>query len=843
MANRRVTRGRRVKYDKLEYAPSESSEATDVAGADDELRKSRIRDTNKEFARRMTLLQTWSEYWSDYTTREGEAYSKPDARAMLKKSKKIHCPIQTCRKAFTTIGGLRYHYARCNIERCFKCKVCNPPSELKTRGDLLRHMVRTHYDSLPDLNDDQKEIANLFLVSVGRNEKSTGRKTACDSESYASARTFVKSYNDLVTGSTNSETPDRRTFLDWQTFSRDWELLMSDLDRRRLCPPEYESVRFKSSTNASWHSLRAGESIVMDSDDVNSVIFYTGGVNTSVAWLPKPIGSKELPDREYLAISVRSCPMDKTVMYKDTKDMAGCIQFWSTTPTSGSPKTSLGSIGKPQLEFMVGHHYGVIPEMKWCPLGMSWDSPATKDSESCMPRLGLLALACGDGQIRIISVPHYAHLIKRSHHRPKRINDHLDTVPMFKVKPIATLMPPGVGSSTEFLSVACTSISWNVDDNQRLIAAGYSNGTVALYDLANCSPILLSDVDHRHIYRPYKMWLAHCLPVAAVGLLSNDIEKTLIATGGRDRHLKLWNSGDLNSCITFDRAPITRLVWDYRLRGVVTASEAAFTSFHNRVSYRYPIADGSAGITVSTHRATVWGLDNSIVTSALASADDAGEVFVSPTGRPGHKRTKSYFDTFSLYTLLPREDGKRLDSMRPHSISENGLTSILVLDENAHLTEISQLNNAEPDENNDEAPIDDDYTFAERTIVNKPAKFLLPDNQRAIETYSDFKDNFGLEFVEYDSKVPRKDQKLPEAWTRAGNSTNIYCDRVCDFPFSSIRNLSWSPNINSFSYLLSATHIGLCRIDRIKILELIYKNQLDSLRNSSASQAEQSSNS
>lgn len=849
MAKTRVTRGKRIKYDKLDYIPSESDEVSrdtdEVIGTDDDLRKSRIRDTNKEFARRMTLLQTWSDYWSDYTTREGEAYSKVEARAMIKKTKKIHCPIQACRKVFTTIGGLRYHYARCNIERCFKCKVCSPPSEYKTRGDLLRHMIRLHYEGLPDLNDDQKDIANSFLTSTGRTDKFKGRKSTGDPESQANAKTYVKSYSDLVANSTSFEALERRPFSLWKTFGRDWELLTTDLDRRRFCPPETESVRFKSSTKAHWHSIRTGDSIVMDSDGalLNSVIFFTGGVNSSAAWLPKPNRIKHEQHKEHIAIAVRSCPMDKSVLYKDSKDIAGSIQFWSTNLFSGNLRDFSGTTSKPQLEFMIGHHYGIISEMNWCPLGTSWEPPTDTKSTTCLPRLGLLALACGDGQIRIISVPHYDQLLLKNHPGPKRLNDHLDNIPMFKVKPIATLMPPGVGSSTDYQPVVCTSISWNVDDNQRLIAAGYSNGTVALFDLSNYSPILFSNTEHRHVYQPYKMWLAHCLPVVGVGLLSDDIERTLVATGSRDRHLKLWNSRDLNSCITFDRAPITRLVWDYRLRGIVAASEAAFTSFHNRVSYRYPVADGSAGITVSTHRATVWGLSNSIVTSALATADEAGEVFISPTGRPCHKRTKSYFDTFSLFTLLPRSDGKRTEKspssfMRPTTVSENGLTttSILMMSEHDQLIELPDNNNAEPDDINDEIPIDDDYTFAERPIANKPAKFLLPDDERAIDTYSDFKENFGLEFVEYDAKMPRKDQKLPEAWLRAGSASNIYCDRVCDYPFSSVKHLSWSPNINSFSFLLSATHVGLCRIDRVKVLELIYKGHLDNMSNTQISQ-------
>jgi WD40 repeat protein len=835
MEGRRVTRGKRVKYAKDdhvndEFEAPEEANLDDDALAEEDVRKSRIRDTNKEFAKRMAILQTWSEYWMDYTTREGEAYSKAEAKSILKRSKRISCPIESCKKAFTTIGGLRYHYARCNIERCFKCKVCTPHAELKTRGDLLRHMIRVHYDRLPPLKDEQEEIALAFLATDSRSERAKFRRSIFGDTESAQPRFYVKSYADLIASTFGQE--NGRPFNDWYARARDWDFIISDLDRRRFFPPEQTSVRFKTSKLSNYITLNIGESAVIGSEneDLHNYVFFTGGINTAAAWLPKKINIKCPLHIETMAIAVNSCSMDKSISYKDMKDVNGCIQFWTATLQSNNSQVMNVPTQKPNLEFMIGHNFGLISAMSWCPLGTSFDLASDPIQDGTLPRLGLLALACGDAQIRIISIPHLYCLKQMVPLVPMRGDEKRNAFPMFRAKPVATLMPPGIGISTDFQPIACTSLSWNIEDNQRLIVAGYSNGDVALFDLANSSPILYSSFDSRHIYQSYRKWQAHLLPVMGVGILSSDVERTLIASGGRDRLLRLWDSGDIESSLSFERAPITNLIWDYRLRGVVTASEAAFTSFVNRVSYRYPSVEGFSSVTVSVHRATVCGLDNSIITSSLVTSDEAGEVLIQPVGRPNQKRARNIQDTLSLYTLLPRSI-KEVD----HSTETGPVpseTNAITPSNNEMIDQTNENadpNNEDIDDANAEYQITDDYTFAERPVANKPAKILLPLDERAVDTYVDFKNHYVLEFVEYDDKPSRTSNNLPEAWTRASNPANIYCDRVCDYPFSSIKNVTWSPNVGSFSYLLSSTHVGFCRLDRVTVLENIYKGHIDTL--------------
>lgn len=816
-----------VELDDISHSPRNDSDDQEEA------RKSRIRDSNKEFARRMTILQTWSDYWSDFTTRDGEAYPQQQAKDIIKKTKKITCPIEKCNKSFTSIGGLKYHYARCNITRCFKCKVCNPFSEYSTRGEILRHMILSHYDDLPALNNEQKEIANSYLSCENRNEKSKKtRRISADTEASCNSQSLIKSYYDLQNRVFLSEDYSNRPYKDWQSFAKDWEVMSSEYERKQYYPPEFESVQFKSNKESGWKVLRAGESMNLLRDKKGAPIstaFYTGGINTASAWQPKshydPL-SNMTPD--LVAISVNACSMNQSLTYKDSQTLEGCVQFW----TVGSSTEGDGGNMKIELSYAIGHNYGTIFEMLWCPLGTSWQPQV--NTGDAISRSGLLALACGDGQIRILNIPHTNSLLDKVISRTAE--SILESIPFFKTRPIATLMPPGVGLSTDYQTTACKSISWSLESNQRFIAAGYTNGNVAMFDLANSSPILYLNADGQHIYQPLKSWIAHGAPVTGIAIVSTgSLEETLIATGSSDRQLKIWHPLDLNSFLTSDRAPITRISWDYRFRGIVTATDTAFTSFNNRVSYRYPIADGNHNVTVSAHRSTVWGLSNSVITNAIATSDGAGELFVMPQliNRSLHKRDRSILSTHSLYTLIPQT----LNNGQDKSITEycanapadefnRSAVNNESNDASAQAVLVNSTNN-EADENGLEA--DADFYMVEREIANKPTKFLLPIEHHPVESYSEFKDKFGLEFVGYNHTTTKPEAKLPESCIRAGDSKNIYCDRPCDYPFSSINNVSWSPNPSTFSHLLSITQIGLCRLDRVQIVEQVNKGYVDSI--------------
>lgn len=841
--NTRKNRPKRSKKETYERE-DDGGEASSCSEDLDEVRKSRIRDCNKEFARRMTILTTWSDHWRDYQTREGEAYPLLKAKEIMKRSKKITCPIESCKKAFTSIGGLRYHYARCNIEKSFRCIVCDPPEQVNTRGELLRHMILNHYNELPPLNDDQRKIANSYLSCESRVEKARkDKKISADTEPPISAQRLIKAFCDIQTRVFTSNYFDDRPFRDW--FSDDLEPITHEIQRMHYYPPESDSLKFKLSSSESWTSLKAGDSTKLCSDKrerTASLIFFTGGINTATAWLPKPPPqAHDEFKRDLIAVAVNCCSMDQSFTYRDSRDGEGCIQLWSVAEfvASNSPETKISNGASPKLcalDYMIAHEYGTIFEMLWCPLGTSYN-PETKFGLS---RAGLLALACGDGQVRIMSIPHTRQLVAKAQACSSLSSTSIiEAVPMFKTKPVAILLPPGIGPSTCQQAAACKSICWNLEDNQKLIVAGYANGNVAIFDLENSSPIIYLNSEGRHVYRPLKTWIAHGAPVTGVAMCGKTIQDMMIATGSIDRQLKIWNPSDPSTCLISDKAPITRILWDFRFRGIVSATDAAFTSFHNRVSYRYPVAEGNHSLTVSTHRSTVWGLDNSKVTNAIATSDGAGEVFILPqlVSRSALKRDRNFLGTHRLYSMVPRSLDDRCTAAVTEEPSSSTSPETNGVSTQDHVkVEIDQAGDeiaeqaAQQQEDEDGLEPGADFSKGERPVANKPTKFLLPIEHRPVETYSDFKVNYGLEFINYNPAPSKRDSTYQsESCIKANDIKDIHCDRPCDYPFSSIDALSWSPNIGNFQYLISSSHVGLCRVDRVQIVEQIYKGHIDSV--------------
>ncbi|KAI8640766.1 WD40-repeat-containing domain protein [Parasitella parasitica] len=116
------------------------------------------------------------------------------------------------------------------------------------------------------------------------------------------------------------------------------------------------------------------------------------------------------------------------------------------------------------LDMCLLHDFGVIHDLKWCPYGVYED----EDVNEGLPKLGLLAISCGDGTVRVIVVPH-----------PNAVRKYMcpeDT------DPHKTLYLRIESSRCTFALEASKSlaIAWG---GHKKIAAGYTNGVVAVWDV------------------------------------------------------------------------------------------------------------------------------------------------------------------------------------------------------------------------------------------------------------------------------------------------------------------------------------------------------------------------
>ena len=290
------------------------------------------------------------------------------------------------------------------------------------------------------------------------------------------------------------------------------------------------SINFRStlSEDNSWIRLNLFDSIPTK----QTLNFFVGGPVWAVAWTPFPSNVKNRD--QFLAVASNMSPEISHTL-NDTDIESGLIQIWNV----GLLDKQFDSCLKPRMAFSIAHFCGMIWDMEWCPGGTAWDDINSFDrtSSEVMPRLGLLAIACGDGFIRIHSIPH-----------PEALNSYKYS--LYYNEPFVILNPPGVGNSANCENTICKCLSWMRSNDQNLIVGGYGSGIIAVWDVTTKSSLLIVEQNpSQTIMRPLNSWIGHSAAVNGIKWVHNSSDQFVVSCSF-DRSAKLWNLKDL--CIQFN---------------------------------------------------------------------------------------------------------------------------------------------------------------------------------------------------------------------------------------------------------------------------------------------------
>jgi hypothetical protein len=164
----------------------------------------------------------------------------------------------------------------------------------------------------------------------------------------------------------------------------------------------------------------------------------------------------------------------------------------------------------PVLRFSLGHQYGCVRRLEWC--------PSLGNQEG---RMGLLAAACGDGTVRVWAIP-CLESIKE------------EALMFVREADISLVCGEKVGQ--------CLALSWYKGPGHNYIAASFSSGMVCIWYLASRSCLLKKG----STLLPVQSWLAHTGSVTGVCLCpGQEEEPRYLISGGSDRCYRFWDLRDL----------------------------------------------------------------------------------------------------------------------------------------------------------------------------------------------------------------------------------------------------------------------------------------------------------
>uniref|UniRef100_A0A3Q2I4C6 General transcription factor 3C polypeptide 2 n=1 Tax=Equus caballus TaxID=9796 RepID=A0A3Q2I4C6_HORSE len=283
---------------------------------------------------------------------------------------------------------------------------------------------------------------------------------------------------------------------------------------------------------------------------------------------------------------------------------------------------TLYRINRAHFVYGIACDHGCIWDLKFCPSG-AWELPGTPRKAPLLPRLGLLALACSDGKVLLFSLPHPEALLAQ---QP------LDAVKpaIYKAQCVATLQVGSVQASDPSECGQCLSLAWMPTRPHHHLAAGYYNGMVVFWNLPTNSPlqrIRLSDGSLK-LY-PFQCFLAHDQAVRTLQWCKANSH--FLVSAGSDRKIKFWDLRRPYEPInSIKRFLSTELAWLLPYNGVTVAQDNCYASF-GLCGIHYIDAGylGFKAYFTAPRKGTVWSLSGSDWLGTIAAGDISGELIAA----------------------------------------------------------------------------------------------------------------------------------------------------------------------------------------------------------------------
>ncbi|XP_072536005.1 general transcription factor 3C polypeptide 2 isoform X2 [Salminus brasiliensis] len=428
-------------------------------------------------------------------------------------------------------------------------------------------------------------------------------------------------------------------FSEWIPSVSDWHLL-STSEVGKYLPLEEESVTFTLSREgikeqSFLRRMKRFESLPPHVERWDS-LFFVGGPVWAMEWCPCPEGAAET---QYVALSCNKGMDDRhkiNLLYTEHS----LLQLWDLGKLQMSRPSS-----SPSLAYALAVDDGCIWNLKWCPAG-AWELPTTDRKTPHMPRLGLMAAAFSNGTLAVYSLPHPEALKAQN----RVIGESSQSTLIYRVGRIMTVKLGSSQANHNGQSGQCFALDWLPVKPHNILAAGFYDGTVALWDLSTKSSLQrVKSPDKSLCLYPYHCFLAHDHTVRSLSWCGASSE--LLVTVGDDRMVKLWNM--TNTCVplkAMKRFLPTEVSWPTFWSGVFITQECCFSALGQQgLHYLDSGYFGHKPFFVCTRKSTVWSFSMSDWMNSCVVGDNMGDCVCSLLCDPDCNYSNSRRHRFPVY--------------------------------------------------------------------------------------------------------------------------------------------------------------------------------------------------
>lgn len=431
-----------------------------------------------------------------------------------------------------------------------------------------------------------------------------------------------------------------------------------------------------------------------------------------------------------------------------------------------------------------------------------------------------MAVACGDGLVRILSIPWPSALLSTL---DARDSDKHSLYPRVIVSPTphAVLMPCALGVAYSGQSGQAWRAKWLPCAIHEKIATGFSDGTVAIWNLLKESPLLKEKMDGgTQTFR-----LAPFLHIAANSSVVTDLAwcpqyPEYLVTGSYDRWYKIWNlNSPLMPVTVLKRGISHELHWSVGFGTIVSCED---DSFQNQ---KYPCVarfftfintkDERLTSLATTHNSAIWTLSMSDWTRVLITGDASGEVIGAHLAR----RRRRPFPKFSIYRVyleeLDRDTSSLPKGQEPKDVTSiEGTNNSGILDESQVNKSIHKsLDTGTSDEIGACTKDDEDACTSKEASTSEEKKNVTPP-KTAAEVFQNHRLVFhDVNALEFQNSIERSDPDFRRLLS-PGTMQSVQHD--CFVNPQAIHKVRFNPNKQSFTWLATGGGAGLVRLHLVK---------------------------